>query len=69
MTFVWTITDMIKDAITNRSKVWNAVMRCTGTVAEEDWAEFDPRETGGSRPFITINYTAAGVAKTQVLIF
>jgi len=69
MTFVWTITNMIKDAITLRSKVWNAVMRCTGTVAEEDWAEFDCREATGSRPFITINYTVAGVARTQVLIF
>lgn len=64
----WTITDMIKDAITNRSKIWSAVGYCQ---AEDVDAGFLSKEVNpGLCGYIEINYTVAGVAaKAYVMVF
>lgn len=70
---VWDITNMIKDAITNRSKIWNAQAHYYGYdngYDDEAWYRSSEDVTPDLRPYIIINYTVAGAAlKTRVMIF
>jgi hypothetical protein len=70
----WNILDMIKDAITNRSYIWNAsCWTQTYTANVENANEFSSREytTDTSlRPYIEIDYTAGGVTFTaKIMMF
>lgn len=63
---------MIKDAIQNCSKVWNAKLWGDATGNGSCWVGFYTSEVAEPtyRPYIEITYTAAGgVTKTQVFMF
>ena len=66
----WDITDLIKDAITYRSKVWNAklVGEIFGTAIQTFWA-YSTEEGGNDgalRPYIIINYSAVAGAISKI---
>jgi len=69
----WTITDGIKDALTNRSGIWNAVITHVGfTTGYTNAAYFCPRDNPyePNRAHIHVNYTVGGVAmKARIISF
>ena len=71
---VWNITDMIKDAITNRAKIWNAVALTYAndpTFNDEAWYRSSEAVTEAYRPYIEINHTpaAGGGSRNRGYVF
>lgn len=66
----WDITDMIKDAITNRASIWNAYAAPYNYGAGSyNSRYFYSLEASGLWPYITIEYTVGGVTMRRRIPF